>query len=67
MKIEKAYQIINDLGAAVTEASGIDESAVFVGLATVIKCKAETPSEVIEASEIVKADMVNYMLALPKD
>ena len=66
MKIEKAYQIINDLGAAVTEASGIDESAVFVGLATVIKCKAETPGEVIEASEIVKADMLNYMLALPK-
>tara|TARA_E500000305_G_scaffold111761_1_gene127339 strand:+ start:1236 stop:1439 length:204 start_codon:yes stop_codon:yes gene_type:complete len=66
MKIEKAYQIINDLGAAVTKASGIEESAVFVGLATVIKCKAETPREVIEASEIVKADMLNYMLALPK-
>ena len=66
MKIEKAYQIIQDLGAAVTEASGIDESAVFVGLATVIKCKSETPSEVLRASEIVKADMLNYMLALPE-
>jgi len=66
MKSATAYKIIQDLGAAVTEASGIDESAVFVGLATVIKCKAETPSEVIKASEIVKADMLNYMLALPK-
>ena len=66
MKIEKAYKIIQDLGASITQASGIDEPTLFVGLATVIKFKAETPSEVIEASEIVKEDIVNYMLALPK-
>ena len=67
MKTATAYKIIQDLGASITNESGIDEPTLFVGLATVIKFKSDTPNEVIEASEIVKEDIVNYMLALPKD
>jgi len=63
MNTKTAYTIIQDLGKTVNLASkGKSEAVTLVGLSFVKNYKGDIPAEVLEASEIVKEDVANYML-----
>tara|TARA_R110002020_G_C16023744_1_gene752191 strand:+ start:528 stop:740 length:213 start_codon:yes stop_codon:yes gene_type:complete len=63
MNTKTAYTIIQDLGKTINLASkGKSEAVTLVGLSFVKNYKGDIPTEVLEASEIVKEDVANYML-----
>ena len=62
MTTQEAYKVIQSLGKTISEQSEIKSKAITIaGLSFVIKYKTEMPGEVLQAHEIVKEDIANYI------
>ena len=64
MTTKEAYSIIQKLGKRLNILSKSEKRDFTVtGLAFVTKFKKDSPPSVIQAAEIVKADIANFMLS----